>query len=602
MIDIRDCILKKRRKIKKLFGLLELKFVLFELRKQRKYSIHTQVIFWGLIFTIFVFLLSYAGIFSIPIATILGLDDMSPNGFVRFFISRFMYCYADVSVWFIIPLLITLYYFYYRQQRAISESYLTRNDISIVKLAVTVFLAILAIYINNIKGETTVGTTIICIGTGIWAWSFIRFVFNHLKVEYVFRDNIRYIHKLIKILKHTEHLKNEDWSLLCDEVNWRFDIIYQILRYIINHNLKTIYMNFLPQMGKEIQYLNTIILKEKFEDNSKRILKIYANILINYDSFCKILYNNSYDEFPVAIKKFFSFYPKEIGNLVDDYSLSVLNEFYCVIWDICRFLANNERSYFQELVNQLIKLGKTAQERESICIVFKSLLVNAVEENNLSFLTEICYYQMEFIEELKHEQENYSISVNGVDDIEQRMIDKYLQFRKYPHQYYQGILLYELLQASVKTVELGEYRLTGFLVKYVISNYSKELIQTVVKKLLDNQIYEDRKLKEISLSERLAVYFSINPQTAKYCMKKLLILLNTQYCYRNNLKYKGNLIFGENIFNDSGDAFTEEYCIQKVLKVGDDYGMLSIDILKPSWVEKCKKEVHSFFTSNQDDK
>ena len=85
-------------------------------------------------------------------------------------------------------------------------------------------------------------------------------------------------------------------------------------------------------------------------------------------------------------------------------------------------------------------------------------------------------------------------------------------------------------------------------------------------------------------------------------MKKLLILLNTQYCYRNNLKYKGNLIFGENIFNDSGDAFTEEYCIQKVLKVGDDYGMLSIDILKPSWVEKCKKEVHSFFTSNQDDK
>ena len=583
-------------------GKIQMFFVLLELKIQRRWPIHIQITIWGLISMIFVFFLSYLEIFSIPLIkvfNILGFNDMpagNSEGFFSFIISRFLYCSVDVSVWFIIPLLITLYYFYYRQQRAISESYLTRNDISVLKLGLSVFLAILAIYINNIKGVTTIGTVVVCLGAIIWSGLFVKFVFNHLKAEYVFQHNAHYIHKLVNLLSFNNSLKDEDWDLICDEINWRFDIAYQILRYIINCNLKTIYKNVLQQMCQEIEYLNTIIFKEQFGVNSEKVLKVYKNILINYDSFCKLVYNNNYDEFSEAIEQFFSFYPKEIENLLNESPLSILYEFYCAIWDICRFLANHERSYFQKLVQRLIELGETTQKKKAICIVFKSLVVNAVEKNNLNFLTEICYYQMKFIEKLKNKQKTCFISKNEGNSIEQKMISKYLKGHENPYQYYQGILLYELLQASVKTIELGEYRLTGFLVKYTISNYSKELIRSIVDKLLDNKIYIDKKLNGISLSDRLTVYFSINPQTANYCMKKLIVLLNAQYYYRNHLKYKNKLIFGADIFNNSDDAFTEEYCIQKILKVGDEYGMLSIDILKHSWIETCKKEFMHFIS------
>ena len=167
-------------------GKIQMFFVLLELKIQRRWPIHIQITIWGLISMIFVFFLSYLEIFSIPLIkvfNILGFNDMpagNSEGFFSFIISRFLYCSVDVSVWFIIPLLITLYYFYYRQQRAISESYLTRNDISVLKLGLSVFLAILAIYINNIKGVTTIGTVVVCLGAIIWSGLFVKFVFNHL--------------------------------------------------------------------------------------------------------------------------------------------------------------------------------------------------------------------------------------------------------------------------------------------------------------------------------------------------------------------------------------------------------------------------------------
>lgn len=147
--------------------------------------------------------------------------------------------------------------------------------------------------------------------------------------------------------------------------------------------------------------------------------------------------------------------------------------------------------------------------------------------------------------------------------------------------YYQGVLAFSLIQAGVKTIELSQYTLTGFLVKYIVTNFNYEEISNAICNVLDKKIYQDEKLNSLELTKLLNVYFSINPKTAVYCMKKLILLIQAQqeFQYNNN-----NGIISFNILNEySGDAFykndnfTVMYCIEKILSVSDKYGLLALE-------------------------
>ena len=70
--------------------------------------------------------------------------------------------------------------------------------------------------------------------------------------------------------------------------------------------------------------------------------------------------------------------------------------------------------------------------------------------------------------------------------------------------------------------------------------------------------------------------FLINKHTAEYCLKKLTLLLRIQQWYRNvNAKYIPLNIFQD----DSGfeNKFDKEYCLNKILNVGNEYGLLALE-------------------------
>lgn len=334
-------------------------------------------------------------------------------------------------------------------------------------------------------------------------------------------------------------------------------------------------------------YLKSLSDKISESGYSDEYLDLYVNVLKNHRRLFALLHEkNRRKEEHEILFSMFNFYPSVLASIEDDQMFGqVVDEFYCQFWGIALELSENNRSEFLKFINELMNRVKYPQEKRNICVVLKSLMVKAVEKENLSFLTELCYLQIKFVNHLINEQNQqpYDDKIENIS-IKLRNIANALQKRrkdlKNSPKYYQGILAFSLIQAGVKTIELSQYTLTGFLVKYIVTNFNYEEISNAIYNVLDKKIYQDEKLNSLELTKLLNVYFSINPRTAVYCMKKLILLIQAQqeFQYNNNSgiisfnilqKYNGDEFY-------RNDNFTVNYCIEKILSVDNKYGLLAL--------------------------
>lgn len=509
----------------------------------------------------------------------------------------------SINLFFAVPFVITLFYFYFRQQRNVSESYLVHNDLSLLKLLFGFILLELMITYGNIFGQNggngsssiLYGNLLCLTGLLVWITCFVQFVFNMLKADSLIEKSnkeIKRLENIISILslfryKKTEKLFNYD--LILRELNWKFEVFYQEIFYIVDKNLNITYKKasiYLIENLIHLQALSDEISESRY---SSEYLELYKNILKNHKRLFALLHekDRGIEEHDILFSMF-DFYPGILASIEDDQQFGqVVDEFYCQFWSIALDLSENNRSEFLKFINELMNKVKYPQEKRNICVVLKSLMVKAVEKENLSFLTELCYLQMKFVNHLSSDLQKQQLCTDTIGNvsIELKNVANAMQKKrkdlKKTSKYYQGILTFSLIQAGVKTIELSQYTLTGFLVKYIVTNFNYEEISNAICNVLDKKIYQDEKLNSLELTKLLNVYFSINPKTAVYCMKKLILLIQAQqeFQYNNN-----NSIISFNILNEySGDEFykndnfTVMYCIEKILSVSDKYGLLALE-------------------------
>lgn len=169
------------------------------------------------------------------------------------------------------------------------------------------------------------------------------------------------------------------------------------------------------------------------------------------------------------------------------------------------YFLSRDRDKFQDVILSVNRLSLKSPEIIKNIIVYRALLISTVESDNLSMLTEICYLQKRYI-----------------NDIEVRGMAKRGIYST--SKYYNGMMLYVLVQTAVKTIELGQYDINGFLIKYIVSNYKCDILAEICEKIIENDIVFDRELKRESLYDRLGVNFRINLDKSFYFFKKF-------YCY-----------------------------------------------------------------------
>lgn len=547
-------------------GFDDILFLLYvlELYIKRKISFNLQCVIVAGVTGVFSYALRFSNLWHISVYEIITQETLD-----RLELQSLYYSINSFNFIFIIPFIFTLFYFYYRKQGSISESYLLRNDISFSVLFFTMFAFWMIIWAGNISEYIFLPNVLCLIFSIAWIIYFINFVFSRIRVSYLIDNNYRQIYNLFKYYEVKLVKNNHCFNILIyGELEWKIEILYQLIEHVEKNGINS-------ALSKAIGYLTKILILIKW--NTRNInykefdecIALYESILREHRKLIISLHRSyRYQEVQECLTSLFKFYSPRLSKTDDKQKDKIIDEFYLTFWILAKYFLTCERHKFQIIINKLKRNNKTPLEISNFIVVIKALIVFCIENNNLIYMTEVCYIATDFLN---------TLSDDKADEVEKKnyyikQMEKIIQ-EKDKREHYEGVLVYILLQGTIKTIELGQYELTGFLIKYVVSNFKQGIIESAYLKINDNDIISDKKLEVISIMKNIKVYFSINPQTAVYCLKKLTILLYLQQQYRNH----DNKCINLNLFNnENGDNYSKKYCLLKILNVKEKYGLLAL--------------------------
>ena len=148
----------------------------------------------------------------------LYLDDFLLEGNIwesLFQISYFTSISREMNMIGYIPVLLALYYFYYRQQRNVSESYILKTDITFFNLFCTMLLISAIVLSGRIECRISLFQGFTLIGTVIWSVSFTIFVFRRLRVNFLITRAGEEIVQCLEVFSEESIQKNKaDKSVL----------------------------------------------------------------------------------------------------------------------------------------------------------------------------------------------------------------------------------------------------------------------------------------------------------------------------------------------------------------------------------------------------
>lgn len=472
-----------------------------------------------------------------------------------------------------------LYYFYFKEQRAVSESFMTDVEVPILNIFVVCCIGsgLLFLDTENKKIDTVFDLIYLMI-LAFWVAVFIRNLMQRLRPKFIMEKAVEEaavcMHIILAVSKGKIKMKNHEQALH-RRLNLAFEIYYQILTYAIQKNVHEIIQEGIASSEKLFGLLNEII-KEKAEDVTPEDLFYYnfRLILRNHKNFCVSLHEDKRSiEFQDALQLFFRYYPQGLDLTDDGKNLLIIDEFFKTYWSLLLYFISSNRNIFQRIADKMLVINKLDNEATDIVLTLRALIINSVDEDNLTHLVETCYLQKKLVDNM-YELENLS---KGNDFFSRLNIGS----KERRSQNYEGMQLYVLFQAMIKATELSQYKMVGFLIKYVASNYKPDMINNVYDNVLQNEGYIDPRLHVEEFFKRLGVKFNINRETVVYCLKKVVILLRLQEMHLSRITV--DEMISLDIFGDGKDMFSFQYCLKKVLSVKEQYGMVSLHDERLVW-------------------
>ncbi|QFY03482.1 hypothetical protein GE376_30480 (plasmid) [Bacillus cereus] len=167
--------------------------------------------------------------------------------------------------------------------------------------------------------------------------------------------------------------------------------------------------------------------------------------------------------------------------------------------------------------------------------IYKSLVIKSVMNNSVMDLSGTSYSMIKVIREYLSNPHPKTKKINGI------LIGHNLNTRSHMTQV--KAVIYNLLQANLKTIELSHYQCTGFLMKMMVTVFHdvelfKEVFSTLVnggsQQGENNPYIKDKKQSKVEITP------NFNTNTFDYCCDKLAILLYAQrkYALQNDLPFQ----------------------------------------------------------------
>lgn len=493
-------------------------------------------------------------------------------------IFRILHNYNFISL---LPILIALFYFFYKNQQILSDSYVLRLPIGISEIFWGYVYIISNIFwlLSGIEKHYNFGAINFVLSMLCCLW-FIKYVFQNMHVD---RLNERFYEKFLfnseLILNRNKKFltrKLLDEKVVLNEIAWNMDVLYQLSFFSVKHNINTMSRERQEYMQNMLHVFAIKLLPYGIEKGNfaTHYIKVYRDLLKNQKKYIIELYgayeNRSCE---IAIKNLLDTYPKKFGEEVSISSREALDEYFKALWSLAMFFSERDRNRFQSLLKELSQRSDNTESRDDLIVVYRALIVNAIYKADLNWLTEVCYIQKRSIKDWQQSDKNNTEFSKAIELLQ----DRGNGYR------YDGMMLFILLLAIIKAVELAEYRQVGFLVKYVVSNYDSKQIQKVYKILKSNKC-KDEEIYRISFYSRLSVDFNLNEDICNYCLKKATLLIYMQQYYR-----KVDPLLSLDIFQVNDDDFSLDYCKKKIYSAEKEYGMIAIGDYRTK--KECNYEV-----------
>ena len=268
------------------------------------------------------------------------------------------------------------------------------------------------------------------------------------------------------------------------------------------------------------------------------------------------------------------------------------------LYEILIYLYDNKNIGVYPVLEKINGESETIEsiEREGIIWNIQSLLIRAAENNDVKMLSSFSYFLSNQFQERK-KRNNDDAPEEYKLDVEDEMIIIEVDYPGESHEvnsggsdennlFYGSIFI--LLQTLLKSIELTHYKTTGFLIKFLVTNYDSKTFNSVFKKFY-NSPYENFYLLKTQFYKDIDDDFHFNINVKEYLLVKLFILVYAQQIYIVDNKVNFWKLPDERL-EPSQIANSEylKYMFVKLDKAKNQYGLIWLE--DKEFVENLKKE------------
>lgn len=549
----------------------------------------------------FLFLFLY---FNIPL-----LENPTPKTIAHFIDKFFLTVgfpgFGDFTIKYIISitnnLLITtltilsaMYVFTHREQKTISPSLhneIKKNNLVIGAIIILVFNFIsghtlvsnLEFYIKQqeisynhpLHGTKTLIYKLLFWLVGIslaiqWIINLIKYLYTSMNADRMLKISIVHVNNHFDMLsgfyrnRFFDKLLHNQYKFL----HHLIESIFQYLKYLgdnnmnedFDDNIKSLEIVFGKFKSSNDKYKIDNVASYLLNRDQELFLGIFNSLLRNALSLNLHLYkNNHFNKGRKLTTLYFSLFLEGEDRLKQQFILS-LNEFLDSID------TSNERQLKDFLT------GLKSLPEDSALIIYKNLIHKLIIKGNIGMLTTVVYDFKDHI-------------IDGISEIAPKtnFMSRSIAARNRINLKSNAIII--LLQSLVKAIEISQYGTTGFLVKYMITNFDGEEINRAYATLKQRptsftSILETLDDKSTNIKDSEIGLVSLNDETFDYCCKKMLILLYGQQLFTKKEKLwfytkKDAKKYVEiNIEEEFKDCTFVNYVLKKVESVGSKHGLL----------------------------
>ncbi|MDC3414766.1 hypothetical protein [Terrihalobacillus insolitus] len=230
-------------------------------------------------------------------------------------------------------------------------------------------------------------------------------------------------------------------------------------------------------------------------------------------------------------------------------------------------------------------------------MIYNGLLLKAVNENEVAKVSRIAYSMFDSITE---EDETINMNIRSKKAQRLLMYMEQVNVSQQHHDKYKQSIIYTVLQMILKSIEQGNYAVTGFLIKMFVTKLNEQNFITLVKDTYKVFIKSKNKANiyfDQTKLERMGIDPAFNQATIDYCTNKLSILLYGQQKYavinklpgQPNYKvplcYKGFIPFQESLKK----CPYIPYLFNKLEKAKSEYGLIYLE--DEGFMDSLKRDV-----------